>query len=122
VRANGVPMTMELDTGAVVSVIGEHTYLFTWPHNSPFLQPSTIDLHTYSGEELKVLGSITVTADYQGQQEEIPFLVEKGSGASLLGRNWLQKIRLDWQGICQLQQIPDLHETSQIMMMCLMMD
>jgi len=29
VRANGLPMTMELDTGAVVSVIGEHTYLST---------------------------------------------------------------------------------------------
>ena len=37
----------------------------------------------------------------------------KGSGASLLGRNWLQKIRLDWQGIRQLQQIPDLQETLQ---------
>ena len=62
---------------------------------------------------MKVLGSITVTVDYQGQQEEPPLLVVKGSGASLLGRNWLKKIRLDWQGICQLQQIPDLHETLQ---------
>jgi len=95
VRANGVPMTMELDTGAVVSVIGENTYLSTWPHDPPPLQPSTIELHTYSGEELKVLGSITVTVDYQGQQEELPLLVVKGSGASLMGRNWLQKIRLD---------------------------
>jgi len=56
---------------------------------------------------------ITVTVDYQGQQEELSLLVVKGSGASLLGWNWLQKIRLDWQGICQLQQIPDLQETLQ---------
>ena len=60
-----------------------------------------------------MLGSITVTVDYQGQQEEPPLLVVKGSGASLLGRNWLQKIRLDWQGIRHLQQIPDLQETLQ---------
>ena len=30
-----------------------------------------------------------------------------------MGQNWLQKIRLDWQGIRQLQQIPDLHKTLQ---------
>ena len=31
--------------------------------------------------------------------------------SSLLGRNWLQKIRLNWQEIHQLQQIPALQET-----------
>ena len=70
-------MTMDLDTGAVVSVIGDQTYLCTWPHNPPPLQPSTVELHTYSGEELKVLGSITVTVDYQGQLEELSLLVVK---------------------------------------------
>ena len=35
----------------------------------------------------------------------------RGTGASLLDRNWLQKIRLDWQKIHQLQQIPALQET-----------
>ena len=46
VRTNGVPMTMELDTGAVVSVIGEHTYLSTWPHNPhPFNHPQLSYTH-----------------------------------------------------------------------------
>ena len=47
VKANGVTMTMELDTGAVVSVIGEHTYLSTWPHNPhPFNHPQLSYTHT----------------------------------------------------------------------------
>ena len=43
VTVDGVPMTMELDTGAAVSVISEHTYHFTWPHDRPGLQPSSIN-------------------------------------------------------------------------------
>ena len=58
-----------------------------------------------------MIGSISVQVCYEGQQEELPLLVVRGTGGSLLGRNWLQKIRLDWQEIHQLQQIPALQET-----------
>ena len=92
VTVDGVPMTMELDTGAAVSVISEHTYHSTWPHDRPALQPSSTKLQTYSGE---VIGSISVQVNY----EDLPLLVVRGTGASLLGRNWLQKIRLNWQEI-----------------------
>ena len=113
---------MELDTGTVVSVIGEHTYLSTWPHNPPPLQPSTIELHTYSGEELKVLGSITVTVDYQGQQEELPLLVVNGSGAGYWVRTGSR--RSGWTGreyaSCNRYLIS--RKLRRNMMMCLMMD
>ena len=113
VTVDGVPMTMELDTGAAVSVISEHTYHSTWPHDRPALQPSSTKLRTYSGEELEVIGSISIQVNYEDQLEELPLLVIRGTGASLLGRNWLQKIRLNWQGIHQLQQTPALQETLQ---------
>ena len=102
VSVDGVPMTMELDTGAAVSVISEHTYHSTWPHDRPALQPSSTKLRTYSGEELEVIGNISVQVRYEDQQEELPLLVVRGTGASLLGRNW--------QEIHQLQQIPALQE------------
>ena len=54
VTVDGVPMTMELNTRAAVSVIREHTYHSTWPHDRSALQPSSIKLRTYSGEELEV--------------------------------------------------------------------
>ncbi len=110
---NGVDMTMELDTGAAVSVIGKQTYRSTWP-SAPPLEPSTVKLRTYSGEELVVLVSLSVRVQYKGQtQENLPLLVIRGTGANLLGRNWLQRIRLDWQGICQLRQTSSLLETLQ---------
>ena len=75
VSVDGVPMTMELDTGAAVSVISEHTYHSTWPHDRPALQPSSIKLRTYSGEELEVIGSFSVQVRYEDQQEDISLLV-----------------------------------------------
>ncbi len=53
---NGADMTMELDMGAAISIIGEQTYRSTWPSATP-LEPSTVKLGTYSGDELVVLGS-----------------------------------------------------------------
>ena len=53
---------------------------------------------------------------YKGQTETLHMLVVGGSGPSLLGRNWLQKLKLDWQEIWRIQpgktlkQIPDRHK------------
>ena len=75
VTVERVLIAMELDTGAAVSVISEHTYHSTWPHDRPALQPSLIKLRTYSGEELEEIGIISVQVCYEDQQEELPLLV-----------------------------------------------
>ena len=54
-----------------------------------------------------MIGCVSVQVSY----EDLPLLVVRGTGASLLGRNWLQKICLNWQGTHQLQQTPALQET-----------
>ena len=40
---------------------------------------------------------------YQGQTAELELIVVAGTGPSLLGRDWLQKIRLDWQRLNQIR-------------------
>ena len=39
---------------------------------------------------------------YGNQQQELEALVVKGSGPNLLGRDWLEVIRLDWNTIFQI--------------------
>ena len=46
-----------------------------------------------------MLGSILVTVGTNGQQARLPLLVIAGSGPSLLGRDWLTKLCLDWKEI-----------------------
>ena len=84
VQVNQLNLMMEVDTGA--------TYEQLWQENRPKLNK----LRTYSGEMLKVLGSITVDVNYEAQKEQLPLLVVAGNGPSLFGKNWLLKIRLDW--------------------------
>ena len=41
---------------------------------------------------------------YQNQQpQELPLVIVEGSGPTLLGRNWLEHFRLDWNAIKSVQ-------------------
>lgn len=115
VRVNGVWMEIELDTGAAVTIISERTYQMTWTEGPPALQPSTVKLRTYTGEELKVLGSLSVQVQYKDQCERLPLVVAQGQGPRLLGGNWLESLKQDWaenkllNGPLTLQGVLDKH-------------
>ena len=64
------------------------------------MQPTAVKLCTYSGEQLTVKGVVSVTVQYNGQSESLSLIVANGRGPSLLGRDWLTKIRLDWTHLC----------------------
>ena len=89
---------MELDTGASLSVISEMTYQI-WDGRGPPLQPTDVRLKTYTGETLQVKGKINVHVQYEGQEEALSLLVVAGAGPSLLGRDWLHKIKLNWRSL-----------------------
>ena len=120
---SGAEIAMEVDTGASVSIISEATYNKLWSKNqAPHLQPSHVNLKTYTGKQLSILGVIEVTALYERQQHpHLNILVVKSSEPSLLGRDWLRKIRLNWkelhlyhlsQGVASLDSI--LKKTQQV--------
>ena len=99
---------MEIDTGASLSIISDETYQSFWTSQpKPELQPTTVKLHTYTQESITVLGSITVDVAYKGQSKTLSLLVVAGQGPSLLGRNWLKELQLDWQELYQINQSED---------------
>ena len=84
---------MEISTGASISLISHDTFTKLWSTSQrPTLRPSTQKLRTYTGEQLEVLGYITVHVTYGKQHQMLPLLVVAGSGPSLFG---LQNIRFE---------------------------
>ena len=95
---------MEVDTGAAVSVVSEATNKRLWPER--ILRPAAVRLKTYSGSPLTVLGQMQVKVKYQDQTANLPILVVAGDGPSLLGRDWLYHLKLDWKQFAMYKQKP----------------
>ena len=101
VSINGEQVHMEVDTGAAVSLVSDVVCKQLWP--SLALQQTPVKLKTYSGAPLEVKGRAQVEVRYQGQEASLPLLVVAGEGPSLLGRDWLTQLRLDWKSICNIR-------------------
>ena len=109
----GKTVQMDIDTAASLSLISEPTYLELWP--SATLQQTSVQLKMYTGTPVKVVGVMNATVCYEQQTVTLPLLVVEGAGASLLGYNWLEKIKLNWAVIHnvnmdQLQAVLDKYE------------
>lgn len=101
VYIDGVLVIMELDTGAAVSIVSESTFRRLW--SGKVLERSGIRLCTYSGESLRVIGTWEAEVRYNNQIDKLSVIVLEGAGPSLLGRDWLQRFRIDWKSVLVIQ-------------------
>ena len=69
VVVNGTSLTMEVDTGAAVSIISEKTRRALLPHLK--LRASDLVLRTYTEEPIKVIGTLNVRVQYGSQAGEV---------------------------------------------------
>ena len=88
VEVDGRRVSMEVDTGASKQL---------WSGRA--LDPSEIRLQSYSKEVIPVVGSTQTKVVYEGQTALLPLVIVKSEGLTLLGRNWLHHIRLNWNQI-----------------------
>ena len=73
---------------AAVSVIREGTFKSVWPDSSkPRLVRSMVELRTYSGQKLRVLGKTVVNVSFNNSSTsaELELIVVSGDGPTLLG-------------------------------------
>lgn len=93
---NSVAISMELDTGASVSIINYKMWKMI---GGPILNKTNVKLQDYSGNKLKVLGEVKLTVKYMVLEKYLTVYVVEGNGPALFGRNWLSEFKLDWQSI-----------------------
>ena len=94
VQINGVAVSMEVDTGAAMSVMTVSQQQKVFPQAE--LKPSNVVLKTYTTEALQVHGEMAAHVQYHDQSYTLPILIVDGDGPPLLGRNWLNKLKLNW--------------------------
>ena len=93
------PVTFEIDTGAGVTLISEDTYKSTFLDIA--LKKCSMKIKTYTNEVVNVLGEIDVTINRVPGSKPLKLIVVKGGGVNLLGRNWLNQVRIDWKSVIQ---------------------
>ena len=68
------------------------------------LQPTSITLTTCSGDYLHIMETYTIQVGYKSQSRTLPIVVVQGHGPSLFVKNWLEKIKIDWNSIQLVQE------------------
>ena len=94
---NGKKCKMELDTAADYTIMSKSEYFERFAEGP--LSSSMVALRTYTGEVLDVSGKMQCDIVYKGKKYSfrIPIVVANyDSGPTLLGKNWLRIIKLEW--------------------------
>ena len=87
-----------------MSVISEGTRQAVFPGLQP--TKSSVLLKTYTNELMSVVGELQVAVQYGEQTETLKLIIVSGRAPSLLGRDWMQKLRLHWQNIFHQNLFP----------------
>ncbi|GFR34009.1 uncharacterized protein K02A2.6 [Trichonephila clavata] len=87
---------MELDTGGAVSVMSIRNFRKI---SSKQIKPTNIVFKTYKADSLIPLGYVTVGVQYKNQKVNLNLYIVKENLDTILGREWLYKIQLDWLAI-----------------------
>ncbi|KAK3733980.1 hypothetical protein QZH41_001130 [Actinostola sp. cb2023] len=97
ITVNEIPITFQVDTGAGVTIMNQTDFLLNFGEVP--LAPTRTVLHSYTGDKIKVLGEKMVSVKLGEQYLDLPLIIVDEKGPPLLGRTWLQKLKLPWKEI-----------------------
>ena len=91
---NCLPCAIEVNAAADYSIMSKRTHAQKFS-NFP-LRPSKVELKTYT-RETTVCGEMQCNVVYKSYEYTLPIIVaDYEKKPTLLGRNWLNHIRLEW--------------------------
>ena len=110
---NGVKTDLEVDTGASVTLMNEDNFQKLSKGSNPVVNRARQPvLQMYADQTIAAVGTSTVLVQYNNQQSNLELVIAPGTGSSLLGRDWLQHIKLDWSNIFHTEQVGNKNGSS----------
>ena len=104
ILVNSKLVSMEIDTGASISLINCETFLKLYD-NKARINLTSSRIRTYTGKIAKPKGSIKVQVEYNGQKTRGRVIVINGNCSNLLGRDIRRKIKLNWNELFNTNQV-----------------
>ena len=95
VTLNQQAVRMEVDTGALVSLMGEESFQTLLQRGAVIRPANNIRLSMYTGEAIQVVGTADVEVQHNGRTVTLPLIVTCGSGplclatTGCLPSNWI---------------------------------
>lgn len=102
VKINHKSTMMEIDTGSPISLISLNNFRKVAP-GVKMLDKVRTTFVSYTHDKLQVPGKSKVTVQYKNQVISEDLYIVNGDVSTLLGREWLLKIKLDWTEIHQIK-------------------
>ena len=100
----GSKISMELDTGASISTVGENVYYEKL--NRFQLHETNVKLKSYSGDKVPIKGVIKVPVYHDDESPQmLNLIVVEGQRPCLLGRDWLKSIKLNWKQVFRINNV-----------------
>ncbi|OWR54061.1 putative RAB GDP/GTP exchange factor, partial [Danaus plexippus plexippus] len=87
---NGVPVRMEVDSGAAYSIVNQQTWEKL--NDSSVLSVLPNKLCTWNNSPVQVLGQTLVQVKYKNIKCALNIVVARGVGPNLIGRNWFRQL------------------------------
>ncbi|KAJ8019091.1 hypothetical protein HOLleu_42544 [Holothuria leucospilota] len=109
VKVNGKSLNMEIDTGSGKSIISYQECRQKFPKVK--LRPVSVVLKTVTGQKIDLCGTISVKVEYNHQKCVLPLMVIKGNSPSLMGRDWLSALKVDWKTVFTVNRVTKLTDS-----------
>lgn len=95
ITIEGCPIQMEVDTGAVFSLISFDLYKEKFSHLN--LSESNVNLITVTGDPIRIRGEIIVRVGPGERRLQLVVVSDDRTFVSLLGRTWLDELSPGWR-------------------------
>lgn len=93
-NVNDFEVGFEIDSGCPVTIINNNLRRRYFNHLP--LHKTVKSFRSYCGSPIKVLGILKVMVKSHGKSFQLPMYVVESNRSPLLGREWLQKLKIDW--------------------------
>lgn len=100
----GIRIKFEIDTGASVTIMGKIDFRKYFSHLK--LESSAIQLVTYCGTALQVLGTVLVRVQYNNKLHKLNLYIINTNRNPLFGREWIRLINLDLSKLVSMNVSP----------------